>query len=224
MYYSDGRLHPGDELLMVDGKSLVGLTHDEAVAILKATQKLVQLVVATEHIEGESINSSLQSIPEVIASMIAGMKDRQLEGEQQIHHSNAAIVASELLKSPPKDAFQMDDFEMETRTDNSFQQPTGKLETTFQGVNNKTEIIEIARSEGQPLGFSIQGNMSAIFVHAIDPDGPAGRSKLLHEGDQVLKANGVSLENSAQQDALAVLKVRICLCVKHQLQGITNSH
>lgn len=202
---------------MVDGKSLVGLTHDEAVAVLKATQKLVQLVVATEHIEGESINSSLQSIPEVIASMIAGMKDRQLEGEQQIHHSNimpdAAIVASKVLQSPPKNAFQIDNFEMEIVTDNSFQRHTGQLETTFQGMNS--EIIEIARSEGQPLGFSIRGNtdMSAIFVHTIDPDGPAGRSKLLHEGDQLLKANGVSLENHTQQDALAVLKVRARLCV-----------
>lgn len=33
---------------MVDGKSLVGLTHSEAVSVLKTTQQLVQLVVATE--------------------------------------------------------------------------------------------------------------------------------------------------------------------------------
>ena len=33
---------------MVDGKSLVGLTHSEAVGVLKMTQQLVQLVVATE--------------------------------------------------------------------------------------------------------------------------------------------------------------------------------
>ena len=45
---SDGRLKPGDEILMVDGKSLVGLTHSEAVGVLKTTQQLVQLVVATE--------------------------------------------------------------------------------------------------------------------------------------------------------------------------------
>ena len=46
--HSDKRLKPGDELLMVDGKSLVGLTHSEAVGILKTTQQLVQLVVASE--------------------------------------------------------------------------------------------------------------------------------------------------------------------------------
>ena len=48
MYCRDGRLKPGDEILMVDGKSLVGLSHSEAVSVLKTTQQLVQLVVATE--------------------------------------------------------------------------------------------------------------------------------------------------------------------------------
>ena len=44
----DGRIQPGNEILMVDGKSLVGLTHAEAVNVLKLTQPLVQLVIATE--------------------------------------------------------------------------------------------------------------------------------------------------------------------------------
>lgn len=53
---------------MVNGKSLVGLTHNEAVDVLKSTQKLVQLVVATESTEGDSVASSLQSIPEAVAA------------------------------------------------------------------------------------------------------------------------------------------------------------
>ena len=85
--FSDCRLKPGNDILMVDGKSLVGLTHSEAVGVLKTTQQLVQLVVATEVSEtgwemenrgadvvffpfdpqvseDQSITSSMASIPE----------------------------------------------------------------------------------------------------------------------------------------------------------------
>lgn len=45
--FRDGRLKAGDELLMINGHSLVGLSHQEAVAVLRSTAGLVQLVVAS---------------------------------------------------------------------------------------------------------------------------------------------------------------------------------
>ncbi|XP_078694153.1 uncharacterized protein LOC144923456 isoform X2 [Branchiostoma floridae x Branchiostoma belcheri] len=47
--HRDGRLHRGDEILMVNGGSLIGLSHEEAVDLLKSTGSLVQLVIATKH-------------------------------------------------------------------------------------------------------------------------------------------------------------------------------
>ena len=119
--YRDNRLRPGDELLMVDGKSLVSLTHQEAVEVLKTTQQLVQLVIATEAIEGQSINNSLSSIPEQLIARGLG----QFTPSRTRHHrtritsplevtspSSAkmeAVVAPEHIQSTPNhSAFEED--------------------------------------------------------------------------------------------------------------------
>ena len=44
----DGRLKVNDELLMANGRSLVGMMHNEADLFLKSLPGMVQLVVATE--------------------------------------------------------------------------------------------------------------------------------------------------------------------------------
>ena len=97
---------------MVDGKSLVGLTHDEAVVVLKSTQKLVQLVIATEQIEGESIASSLQSIPEKLANRVSlygtplhSASHSTSRPQSELSDMVSGAVAPEELQPPKNNTF-----------------------------------------------------------------------------------------------------------------------
>uniref|UniRef100_A0A8D0LBJ7 PDZ domain containing 2 n=1 Tax=Sphenodon punctatus TaxID=8508 RepID=A0A8D0LBJ7_SPHPU len=69
--HRDGRLTSGDELLMINGQSLVGLSHQEAVAILRSAAGLVQLVVASmEGDEEDSLKYSSTSLPDLLSTCL----------------------------------------------------------------------------------------------------------------------------------------------------------
>lgn len=56
--YRDGRLRKGDELLMINGQTLLGMTHQEAVDVLRKSEPLVQIVVASK-VRGKKNNLKL---------------------------------------------------------------------------------------------------------------------------------------------------------------------
>ncbi|XP_035986888.1 PDZ domain-containing protein 2-like isoform X2 [Fundulus heteroclitus] len=67
--HRDGRLHVGDELLMVNGQSLMGLTHQEAVSVLRSTTGVVQLVVSSwDELEVDFEHFPSTSLPDIIST------------------------------------------------------------------------------------------------------------------------------------------------------------
>ncbi|XP_060047179.1 PDZ domain-containing protein 2 isoform X2 [Erinaceus europaeus] len=68
--HRDGRLSLGDELLVINGHLLVGLSHEEAVAILRSATGMVQLVVASkECTEEELLRLTAKSLPDLTSSV-----------------------------------------------------------------------------------------------------------------------------------------------------------
>ncbi|XP_049625000.1 LOW QUALITY PROTEIN: PDZ domain-containing protein 2 [Suncus etruscus] len=67
--HRDGRLALGDELLVINGHLLVGLSHEEAVAILRSASGVVQLVVASKETSAEDLlRLTAQSLPDLASS------------------------------------------------------------------------------------------------------------------------------------------------------------
>lgn len=208
---------------MVDGKSLVGLGHDEAVAVLRATQKLVQLVVASDHNEGESVTSSLQSIPEKLANrvtLVGGLsrKQQQYQQLQQPPSVDTTItepcIEPEMLEPPQINGYN-DDTAMELLplVTSLRSEPEEEMETKFTGEESSADghvdrVVQLTRTEeGQTLGLSIKTSRGRVLVRHMDPEGLVGIDGRLQEGDQLLQVNGVSLETSNKTEAISILSV-----------------
>ena len=215
---SHGCLHPGDEILMVDGKSLVGLAHEEAVAVLRTTRKVVQLVIATDYNEGESVTSSLQSIPDHLVMKNGTNRQLLLYPLQQPSALGTyeAPIEPEMLQPLPllntyhdDDVMEMIPLKAETRSLSS-----GEMETEIDPpfTSNMEAVIELTRrEEGEPLGFSISKSRGAIVVRSIDPHGLAHNEGRLQEGQLLLAVNNISLENKSKQEAVDILNVSITI-------------
>ncbi|XP_041605639.1 PDZ domain-containing protein 2 isoform X1 [Vulpes lagopus] len=68
--HRDGRLSLGDELLVINGHLLVGLSHEEAVAILRSATGMVQLVVASKETSAEDLlRLTSKSLPDLTSSV-----------------------------------------------------------------------------------------------------------------------------------------------------------
>ena len=203
---------------MVDGMSLVGLAHEEAVAVLRGTQKLVQLVIATDFNEGDSVTSSLQSIPDLLSVRSGTGRSHPLFTPHQelsgLAAGMTAVVDPEMVQAAPPllntyhqtpTAVELRPLNDSTARRNSL--TTGELETDF-STHHSYEEIEIYRSEqNEPLGMNIVECEGCILVKAINPSGLAGQDGRLREGQQLLAVNGISLTSKSKHQAIEVLSV-----------------
>ncbi|KAB1281405.1 PDZ domain-containing protein 2 [Camelus dromedarius] len=101
----DGRLSLGDELLVINGHLLVGLSHEEAVAILRSATGVVQLVVASKESSAEDLlRLTSKSLPDLTSSVEdvsswTDNEDQEPDGEED-EGAGLSSVQGTLEKHP----------------------------------------------------------------------------------------------------------------------------
>ncbi|XP_045141203.1 PDZ domain-containing protein 2 [Echinops telfairi] len=114
----DGRLALGDELLVINGHLLVGLSHEEAVAILRSATGMVQLVVASKQKESSKFTRGTCSLEDV--SSWTDNEDQEPDGEEDEGSGQSSVHGVASRTDEPQDPAGPED-------------PKGNLESPKQG-------------------------------------------------------------------------------------------
>ncbi|XP_032966267.1 PDZ domain-containing protein 2 isoform X1 [Rhinolophus ferrumequinum] len=113
--HRDGRLSLGDELLVINGHLLVGLSHEEAVAILRSATGMVQLVVASKESSAEDLlRLTSKSLPDLTSSVedVSSWTDneeQEPDGEEDEGTGSSSIQGAIPGTDEPQDSCSSED-------------------------------------------------------------------------------------------------------------------
>ncbi|XP_075443606.1 PDZ domain-containing protein 2 isoform X2 [Ascaphus truei] len=172
---ADGRLKEGDEILEVNGESLQGLTHQEAIQTFKQLKKgVVTLTVRTR-----LRSPSLTPCPTPTLMSRSGSPNSNISIGTSVPGSEDGDSSSLCRKGPgPKDRIIM--------------------EVTL----NKEPGVGLGIGA---CCLTLENSSPGIYIHSLAPGSVAKMDGRLSRGDQILEADSVSLRHAALSEAYAIL-------------------
>ncbi|XP_054718136.1 disks large 1 tumor suppressor protein-like isoform X2 [Uloborus diversus] len=180
----DGRLEVGDKLVAVGDTNLERVTHEKAVATLKATTERVVLMVIKQAAGTLFRNHSRNPSPLPVANIISTQETMRAKSV-----TPPLNIPAEYPESPPDE-----------------HQPMPRA-ATIEDFTKEPRAVVLSKGSGG-LGFNIVGGEDGegIFVSFILAGGPADLSGDVRRGDQIISVNGIDLRHATHEQAAAALK------------------
>ncbi|NWR74393.1 MPDZ protein, partial [Centropus unirufus] len=223
----DGRIHVGDQIIVVDGTNLQGFTNQQAVDVLRHTGQTVRLTLIRRglkqenHIQPqEDFNAAFEK-DLLFQTMDSGTAKDSSEMEKRsptLPSSTSMVNVGEGMKQPETD-FQL------TATEEAAMKAKWQR---IMGSNYEIVVAVVKKfSESSGLGISLEATVGHHFIRSILPEGPVGRSGKLFSGDELLEVNEISLLGENHKDVVNILKelpIKVTMvCCRPVAPPITHS-
>ncbi|TSK72179.1 Tyrosine-protein phosphatase non-receptor type 13 [Bagarius yarrelli] len=188
----DGRIKKGDRVVAVNGKSLEGATHKEAVDVLRDTGQ---------------VRNCRESTELWIAELVHLLLERGQLPEDRVHAPLTPKGTSKVQDTKPQSTVK------KPQSEYSFMTPDNVFEVGLQ-KNTSGLGFSFSREENvpdEPLGTSM------VRVKKLFPGQPAAESGLIQVGDVILRVNQTSLKGLTQHEVISALRgtgqdVTLLLC------------
>ncbi|KAM9508185.1 multiple PDZ domain protein isoform 16-T16 [Guaruba guarouba] len=223
----DGRIHVGDQIIVVDGTNLQGFTNQQAVDVLRHTGQTVRLTLIRRGLKQENHIQPQEDFSAVVEkdllfqtmdSSTAKDNSEKEQGFPSLPCSASAVNTGEDVKQ------QETDFQLTTTEEAAAKAKWERI----MGSNYEIVVAVVNKySESSGLGISLEATVGHHFIRSVLPEGPVGRSGKLFSGDELLEVNEISLLGENHKDVVNILKelpVNVTMvCCRPLASPITHS-